>query len=364
MTDFIKNTKKFLVKAKTGIKNFFWNVRRILNNFKRRIGNFLDKRNLNIATKFPGWAKALLYLSPALIVLAVFTFWPIINAFALVVYENYNMTNDTITGYTIFGNFLTVLTDESFIVPASHTQSSAVINTLIIVFISVPISVLLALFIAVALNSIKPLKGFFQTIYFLPYVTNTIAIGLVFAYMFRTNGGLVNEFLGVFGLDVDANGQLLSWVEAGAVFGRSMFVLIFYSIWASLAFKIMVFLTSIQGIDKQYYQAAAIDATPRRRIFSRITVPLISPMIFYILVTSVIGAFKIYNAIVALFGVTGSPAGVDYSLQSIVMYIYQFIDGSNAGQLSVAAAGSLILFAIILVLTLVQMQVSKKRVHY
>jgi multiple sugar transport system permease protein len=352
--------RSFLSKIKNAIGTFFWNVRRFLNNIKKSIGKFLDKYNLNFVSKFPGWAKALLYLSPALIVLAIFTFYPIINAFALVVYENYNMTQDTVTGYTLFGNFITVLTDESFIVPASHTGSSAVINTLIIVFISVPISVLLALFIAAALNSIKPLKSFFQTVYFLPYVTNTIAIGLVFAYMFKTEGGLVNEFLALFGLDTDG----LSWVESGAVYWRSMFVLIFYSVWSSLAFKIMVFLTSIQGIDKQYYQAAAIDATPRNRIFSKITVPLISPMIFYILVTSVIGAFKIYNSIVALFGVSGAPAGVDYNLQSIVMYIYQFIDGSSAGNLSVAAAGSLILFAIILVLTLVQMQVSKRRVHY
>ncbi len=360
MAESIKNLKKFLNRLKTAIKNFFWNVRRIINNIKRGIGKFLDKYHLNFASKFPGWAKALLYLSPALIVLSIFTFWPIINSFVLVVYENYNMTNDTISGYTVFGNFITVLTDQSFIIPSANTGSSAVINTLIIVFISVPISVLLALFIAVALSSIKPLKNFFQTVYFLPYVTNVIAIGLVFSFMFKTDGGLVNQMLSMVGVNTDN----LSWVEAGAVFRRSMFVLIFYSIWASLAFKIMVFYTSIQSIDKQYYQAAAIDATPKRRILTQITVPLISPMIFYILVTSVIGAFKIYNAIVALFGVQGQPPGVRYNLQSIVMYIYQFIDGSNAGNLSVAAAASLILFAIILLLTLVQMQVSKKRVHY
>jgi multiple sugar transport system permease protein len=360
MGNFIKNAKEFLIKIGNAIKNFFWNIRRYINKFKRKISDFLDRKKINPAGKFPGWAKALVYLSPALIILGIFTFWPIINSFALVVYENYNMTSDSITGYTIFGNFIKVLTDESFIVPASHTASSAVINTLIIVFISVPISIFLALGISVALNSIKPLKGFFQTVYFLPYVTNTIAIGLVFAYMFKTQGGLVNQFISFFGID----SSQLSWVETNAVYWRSMFVLIFYSVWSSLAFKIMVFLTSIQGIDKQYYQAASIDATPKGRIFSKITVPLISPMIFYITVTSVIGAFKIYNAIVALFGVQGTPPGANYNLQSIVMYIYQFIDGSKEGQLSVAAAGSLILFAIILVLTIVQMQVSKKRVHY
>lgn len=364
MNKLIKNIKEFLIRIGNAIKTFFWNLRRITNNGKRAIGNFLDKHHINPAGKFPGWAKALLYLSPALIVLAIFTFYPIINAFALVVYENYNMSDNTITGYTIFGNFITVINDGSFIFPSSHTASTALINTLRVVFISVPISIFLALGISVALNSIKPLKGFFQTVYFLPYVTNTIAIGLVFAYMFRTEGGLVNEFLGIFGLDRDANGNLLSWVEQNSVYNRSMFVLIFYSIWASLAFKIMVFLTSIQGIDKQYYQAAAIDATPRGRIFSKITVPLISPMIFYITVTSVIGAFKIYNVIVALFGVNGTPPGAQYNLQSIVMYIYTYIDKGTPGSLSQAAAGSLILFAIILVLTIVQMQVSKKRVHY
>ena len=308
---------------------------------------------MNLATKFPGWARALIYLSPALIVLSVFTFWPIINAFRLLTYENYNMTTNTVEGFTVFGNFIKVINDESFLFAADHTSGTAITNTIIIVFISVPLSIFLALFISVALNSIKPLKSFFQTIYFLPYVTNTIAIGLVIAYMFKADGGLVNNLFGL---------GKYSWVESGAEYWRSMFVLIFYSIWGSLAFKIMVFLTSIQGIDKQYYQAASIDATPRRRIFSKITVPLISPMIFYILVTSVIGAFKIYNQIVALFGITGKPDGVNYTMQSIVMYIYQFI-GAN-GNLGVAAAGSLILFAIILVLTLVQMQVSKKRVHY
>lgn len=354
MNNLKQTIKGFFRKIGEAIKTFFWNIRRAIKNVNRKLGSKFD-----FLRRMPSWIKALVYLSPALIVLAIFTFWPIINSIALVAYQGYNPTNDTITGYTVFGNFIRVLTDESFIVPASHTGSSAVINTLIIVFISVPISIFLALGISVALNSIKPLKSFFQTIYFLPYVTNTIAIGLVFAYMFRADGGLVNQFLGLFGVRSD-----LSWVEAGAVYWRSMFVLIFYSIWASLAFKIMVFLTSIQGIDKQYYQAAAIDATPKGRIFSKITVPLISPMIFYITVTSVIGAFKVYNAIVALFGPQGQPSGVDYNLQSIVMYIYQFIDNPNPGSLSIAAAGSLVLFAIILLLTIVQMQVSKKRVHY
>ena len=143
-----------------------------------------------------------------------------------------------------------------------------------------------------------------------------------------------------------------------------MSVLLIYSIWDSMAFKIMVFLSAIQGIDKQYYQAAQIDATPKSRMFTKITVPMISPMVFYIVVTSIIGAFKTYSSVIAIFGDSGQPAGATYTLKTIVFYIYDYMNNSTPGNLSLAAASSIILFAIILMLTLVQMWVGKKRVHY
>jgi len=341
------------------IKSWIWNIRVKVNSVKSKI-----KDALHLNFHLPTWVKALIYLSPALILLGVFTFYPILNAFRLVIYQGYQHVRDvngnlveSITGYTLFGNFLTVLKTDNFIVPSSHTGSSVVLNTLAIVFISVPISVLMSLFVSAALNSIKPFKGFFQTIFFLPYITNTLAIGLVFAYMFKSGtSGLVNQFLGIFGVDP------LSWVERGATYWRAMLVLITFGVWDGMAFKIMVFLSGMQGIDKQYYQAAAIDATPRWKIFRRITVPMISPMIFYIIVTSFIGAFKTYTSVVAVFGDEGQPPSANYTLKTIVFYIYDYIySGEN---LSLAAAGSILLFFVILVLTLVQMQLSKKRVHY
>jgi multiple sugar transport system permease protein len=340
---------------KNTLQNWVWSTR----NFFVRL-----KEKLHLNPNLPTWAKALIYLSPALILLALFTFYPIINAFRLVIYTGYQHVRsvdgtlvESITGYTLFGNFAKVLSADNFIFPSSHTNSSVLLNTLAIVFISVPISILASLFVAATLNSIKPLKSFFQTIFFLPYITNTLAIGLVFAYMFKSGeSGIVNQFFMLFGINP------VSWIERGATYWRAMTVLIAFGVWDGMAFKIMVFLSGMQGIDAQYYQAAAIDATPKRRVFTKITVPMISPMIFYIVVTSVIGAFKTYSSVVAIFGDSATPSGANYNLKTIVFHIYDYIYSGE--DLSLAAAASIILFAIILALTLVQMYVGKKRVHY
>ncbi len=302
-----------------------------------------------------GILQALLYLIPVVILLIIFTFYPIFNSFRLVVYESYNETTNIGQGFTLFGNFRKVLTDANFIIPGEYVKSSAMINTILIVIITVPLSIIISLLIAVLLNSIKVFSNALQTIFFLPYVTNSIAVGLVFAYMFQNNG-LFNQFLSFF----NVNGG--RWIQHGAPYWKAMFVLVIFSIWNGLAFKIMVFLSSIQGIDKQYYQAASIDATPRFKQFRRITAPLISPTILYIVITSVIGSFKTYNSVIAIFGNSGRPPGADYHLKTIVFYIYDYFNFT--GKLPEAAAASIVLFLIILLFTGLQMQVSKKRVHY
>jgi len=300
--------------------------------------------------------QASLYLLPVLVLLGIFSFYPIVNSFRLVFLTGYNGITGEYQGLTFVGNFVEVLKDPSFIIPSATTKSTALINTGLIVILSVPLTIIISLIISVALSSIKPLKGFFQTIYFLPYVTNSLAVGLVFAYMFQSTGGLVNKFLLAFGIEGG------SWVGVGAPYWKAMFVLILFSIWNGLAFKIMVFLSAIQSIDKQYYQAASIDATPKFKQFRRITVPLISPSIFYILITSVIGSFKTYSSVVAIFGNEGKPPGADYHMKTIVFYIYDYF--SNPDNMPLAAAASIILFAIILVLTQIQNAVGKRRVHY
>lgn len=298
--------------------------------------------------------RAWLYLAPALVLLGVFTFYPLFNSFYLAFLVDYNYLGQikTFTGYTLIGNFKEVLSDKMFF--------QALKNTFVIVFVSVPISVLVALFISVALNSIKKLQGFFQTIFFLPYVTNAIAVGMAFAFIFNYDFGIANSILGWFGLDP------VHFVDSQASWGTSMTALLVYTIWGGLAFKIMVFLSGLQSIDKQYYDAAKVDATPRWRVFRRITVPLLSPMIAYITITSFIGAFKAYRTVVGMFGVTMAAPGQlrSDSLITIVGYIYESLYDLAPGAISLAAATAIILFFITLIFTFIQMWVSKKRVHY
>ena len=309
------------------------------------------------------WVKVLIYLSPAMILLLVFTFYPIINSFIISFYTGYNVQTGEFDGYTLIGNYYQVLVrEEGF--------RQAVINTAYIVVITVPATVIISLFIAVALASIKPLKGFYQTIFFLPYITNTIAIGLVFAYIFSGNPRTVQHTLGLMNqIIVWFGGQPVIWLGAGgATYWSAMSVILIYTIWNGLAFKIIVFLSGIQNIDKQYYQAAQIDGASKSKQLRRITVPLISPMIFYIMITSVIGGFKTYTSVVAIInqeGVIPTGATGPINLKTIVFYVYDFIgEAGSDGMMSYASAAAIILFAIILVFTVIQLQVGKRRVHY
>jgi len=257
----------------------------------------------------------------------------------------------TTAGFYGFNNYINVIKDSDF--------QKALGNTAFITFVSVPISIIVALLISVGLKSIKKLQGVFQTIFFLPYVTNAIAIGMAFAFIFNQNYGLLNTILGWFGLGGAEN---INWIGAGATWGRAMTALLIFSIWGGLAFKILVFLSGLQGIDKQYYDAARIDAAPRSRIFTKITVPLLSPMIAYITITSFIGAFKVYTTIVGMFGPSMGTSGNPRQLITVVGLVYGYI--GDIGRGGTAAAIAVILFIITLAFTGIQMQVSKKRVHY
>ena len=291
--------------------------------------------------------KAVVSLAPTLLLMAVFTFWPIINAVRMSFMQNYEMATNKFEGLGLV-NYTSVLTDPTFLLGLK--------NTIWMVVISVPLTILIGLLIAVALNSIKKLQGVFQTIFFLPYVTNTIALGLVFSTLFHQYNGLINKLFG----------ENLSWVGAGATWGRAMIVLTLYTVWNGLAFKIIVFLSGLQSIDKQYYQAAQIDSASKWTVFRRITVPLLSPMILYITITSFIGAFKAYSSVISIFNNGSTVYGPNSEpdlLITVVGYIYNMM--YDAGMpLGKAAAGSIILFGIIMLITLVQTQVSKKRVHY
>ena len=297
--------------------------------------------------------KAWFYLAPAMILLSVFTFYPLFNAFFLAFLKDYEFLLGSARGFTFFGNFINVIDNPDF--------GIAMKNTAVITFVSVPIAVIVALLISVALNSIKKFQSFLQTVFFLPYVTNAIAIGMAFAFIFHSDYGLLNTMLGWIGINP------VNWIGLNASWNTAMFALLVYTVWGGLAFKIMVFLSGLQSIDKQYYDAARIDATPKRRVFSKITVPLLSPMIAYITITSFIGAFKAYRTIIGMFGESLRPPGTlsKDSLITIVGLVYDSLAHADAtGAISEAAAASIILFIFILMFTLIQMQVSKRRVHF
>jgi multiple sugar transport system permease protein len=343
------------------VKDFFWETRRRIHNLAVKIVEKLKKAHL--AFHIPQWLTAIICLAPALTVIGIFTLYPIVNSFLVSFYDNYNIYSGEIDGYTLIGNYVHIFQRAGLV--------SAISNTALIVVISVPLTIILGLAIAACLNAIKPLRGFFQTIFFLPYVTNTIAIGLVFAFLFLSPGGaggttgLVNSALSALGV------KPVAWLGIGATYASALTVILVYTVWNGLAFKIIVFLAGIQGIDKQYYDAASIDGASKMKTFSRITVPLISPMIFYILITSVIGAFKTYSSIVAIIGEKGVlPNGAhgEVNLKTIVFYIYDYLQQPTGldgkGQMGYASAAAIILFGIILVFTIIQMAFSKKRVHY
>ena len=306
--------------------------------------------------------KAWLYLSPAILLLLVFTVWPIINTVRMSLLENYNGLKAA-AGATFdfgIGNFLEVIKYKRFL--------QCLKNTALLCVLTVPISTILALLIAVALNSIKWLQKGLQTIFFLPYVTNSIAIGMVFAAMFNIVGsfygteneivvtaGIINNIIEFFG------GKHVNWINYGSTYAANMTVMVIYIVWNALPFKILVLLGGLQSINKQYYDAAKVDGTPRRRVFTHITVPLLSPMLAYVIITGFIGGFKEYTSIVGIFGENMGPPDDAGRLNTMVGFIYDALENNSQGR---ASAAALILFAIILVVTLINNQVSKKRVHY
>ncbi len=311
--------------------------------------------------KFDRW-KGWIYLLPAIALLLVFTVWPIINTVRISLLEGYGGLS-AVGGETFefgFGNFEKVLKYRIFL--------TCLKNTMLLCVLTVPISTVLALLIAVCLNAIKPLQKFLQTIFFLPYVTNSIAIGMVFAAMFNIVGdhigkeseiivtaGIMNNILGIFGIEP------INWISAGSSYSANITVMVIYIVWNALPFKILILLGGLQSVNKQYYEAAKIDSTPRWRVFTRITVPLLSPMLAYVVITGFIGGFKEYSSIVGIFGESMGPIGDPGSLNTMVGLIYDCLENDRDG---LASAAALILFAIIFVVTMINLYVSKKKTHY
>lgn len=290
--------------------------------------------------------KGWLYLLPAFVFLGVFMIYPLVDVFIYSFEEGYNSASQSFFG-TGWYNYSYVLHDPYFL--------QALKNTLIMVAVTVPLSTGLALLIALGLSSIKALRNLYQTVYFLPYVTNTLAVGLVFMILFKKTAysdGLINLLIGLFGAGP------IDFIDGP--YAAKMFVMCFYIIWVVLPFKILILTSALAGVREDYYRAARVDGTSRTRIFTRITLPMISPTVFYLVITGFIGAFKCYSDAVALFGTDLNAAGMN----TIVGYVYDMLYGDSGGYPSYASAAAILLFAIVLTITCINLMVSKKHVHY
>ena len=292
--------------------------------------------------KLKGW----LYLLPAILFLGAFMVYPLIDVFIYSFQEGFHSASQTYFGVGGY-NYAYVLHDPFFL--------QALKNTFLLVVITVPLSTSIALLISVGLNSIKVLRNLFQTVYFLPYVTNTLAVGLVFMILFQKTpytDGFANLVIQWFG------GNSVDFIDGP--YWAKMFVLCFYTIWVVMPFKILILTTALASVDETYYNAAKVDGTSRIRIFTKITLPLISPTMFYLIITGFIGAFKAYSDAVAIFGTDLNAA----EMNTIVGYVYDMLYGNSGGYPSYASAAAIILFAVVLTITCINLLVSRKHVHY
>ena len=283
---------------------------------------------------------------PAVLFLSAFLVYPLIDVFIYSFEEGYNSASQNFFGVGLY-NYEYVLHDPYFL--------QAVKNTFILVFITVPVSTALAVLISVGLSSIQKLRDLYQTVYFLPYVTNTLAVGLVFMILFKQtpySDGFINSIITFFG------GTAIDFI--GGPYWAKMLVLCSYTVWVVLPFKILVLTSALASVNQDYYNAAKVDGTPKLRIFTKITLPLISPTLFYLIITGFIGAFKAYSDAVALFGTDLNAA----EMNTIVGYVYDMLYGNSGGYPSYASAAAIILFAIVLTITVINLLVSRKHVHY
>ena len=302
--------------------------------------------------------KAKLYLAPVLILLGLFTFYPLVNTFLISFLADYHYDTGYFSGFTLdnYGIVLNIISAPDWLpeqgAAPAFTQY-ALGNTMFIAAVTVPLSIIISLGIAVLINSIKVCKKLFQTIFFTPYVTNVVAVGMLFSVIFADHG-LFNDIFGIPGT---------SWVSMdGLTWGRAMFALCTQIIWYECPYKILIFLSGLQGIDKQYYDSAKVDSVSKWKVLTKITIPLLSPQIFYISITSFIGAFKEYQSVIGLFDRPGTTAN-SYNLYTCVYYIYDVLKNPNLS-VSYASAAAVILFLIILAFTGIQLWVGKKKVHY
>lgn len=278
--------------------------------------------------------KAWLFLLPSLGLILLFNVYPLFRSLFMS-FQKGSLINQQYAGIE---NYQRVLSDPVFL--------RALRNTALYAFTVVPIALVIGLAIAWIIFEKVKHKSFFETIFFMPYVTSTIAIGIVFRYFFNGSYGIINFILGLFGIPA------VNWLDS---IQMSMPTLIIFGIWNSLAFNIIILLAGLRNIDSEHYKIAKMFGADNWEIFLRITFPQLLPTIAFLLTVNLIGAFKVYNEVYALFRGT---AGIANSATTAVYYIYDKFH--VAGRPGIAMAATVILFIIILVVTFLQNKLLKK----
>lgn len=278
--------------------------------------------------------QAWLFLLPALIIIGVFNILPLIKTFIMSMQKG-TLNNLEFNG---FKNFQIVLQDPKF--------HDAIGNTALFAFVVVPVGLIISMFIAVTIFEKIKHKGICETIFFIPYLTSVIAVGIVFRFLFNGDYGFINYLLG--------------FIHVGPINflddpNMSMITLIIFGIWSGLAFNIIILLSGLRTIDEGYYKVADMFGATKMEQFFKITLPQLIPTITFLLMMNFINAFKVYAQVFSLFN---GKAGIANSATTGVFYIFnKFYVEYRYGQ---GMAAAVILFALILLFTLIQNYVLKR----
>lgn len=272
--------------------------------------------------------KALAYLLPALVILITFNIYPAVKVFLMSFYTKYNYFKHQVYGCGP-ENYISLFKDRQFV--------AACVNTLKFVLISVPLSLLLSLSVSVFLVQKTKANTVIRNVYFLPFITSTVAVAVVFRWIFHSRFGLLNYFLGIIGIPP------IAWLTDPAY---SMAALVILCVWKTLGYNILILLTGLRNISQEYYAAAKVDGAGSPTIFFNITLPLLMPTVFFVFTTSLIGSFKVFSEVYTLFQKSAGPVN---SCMTAVYYIYDKL--VNQFSYGISAAASFLLFSVILCFT-------------
>ena len=284
------------------------------------------------------WLAAAIFLTPNMIGLVVFIVIPVIAGF-VISFTDWDMLSTP--EFIGIDNYVELLTDD----PLFWLTLK---NTIVYSLFVIPGSIVVSLALALALNTRIKGVGIYRTIYFLPYISSTIAISLVWKWIMHPDFGILNGFLGVFGV------PKLGWLQDRSM---ALFSVALVAIWHSAGYNMTIFLAGLKGIPQSYYEAAEIDGASYWQRFRHITLPLLTPTLFFVLIISLIGSFQVFNLVYIM-----TEGGPGNSTQVYVYYLWE--NAFSFFRMGYASAMAYILFLIMLVITLFQVRLLGRRVNY